>query len=215
MWVMRLITSQPSRARVYGEATLEAIRVLQEVLSAHDRGLIHDHLRVAQLARETARRVGFGEEAVVHIELAARLHDIGKVVIPDAILRKPGPLGEEEWALMRTHTEIGARIIGAAPALADVAALVRAHHEHYDGSGYPDGLARERVPLGAYVIAVCDAFVAMMRQRPYIDAITVAEALAELQRGAGSQFHPDVVEAFVEVFEEMFQARGASVRATL
>jgi len=215
MGVMRLITSQPSPARVYSEATRETIRVLQEVLSAHDRGLIHDHLRVAQLARETARRLGFPPDAVVQIELAARLHDLGKVAIPDSILHKPGPLTDEEWALMRTHTEIGARIIGAVPALAEVAALVRSHHEHYDGSGYPDGLSRERVPLGAYVIAVCDAFVAMMRQRSYIDAITVAEALAELQRGVGSQFHPDVVEAFEEVFEELFDARPAGTRAAL
>jgi HD-GYP domain-containing protein (c-di-GMP phosphodiesterase class II) len=187
------------------EAARESIRVLQEVLSAHSHGLVHDYLRVAELSRETARHLGFPEDAVVRIELAGRLHDIGKIAIPDEILHKPAPLTKKEWAVMRTHTEIGARIIGAAPALADVAALVRSHHERYDGSGYPDGLSRDRIPLGACVIAVCDAFVAMMRKRPYIDAITVVEAIAELQRGSGSQFHPDVVEAFQEVFHDLFE----------
>jgi two-component system cell cycle response regulator len=187
-----------------GEASRESICVLQEVLSAHSQGLIHDYLKVAELARETARRLGYSEEAVVRIELAGRLHDIGKIAIPDAILHKPGPLTKQEWAVMRTHTEIGARIIAAAPALADVASLVRSHHERYDGSGYPDGLSGERIPLGACILAVCDAFVAMMRKRPFIDAITVVEAIAELQRGSGSQFHPRVVEAFQDVFHELF-----------
>jgi putative nucleotidyltransferase with HDIG domain len=187
------------------DASRESIRVLQEVLSAHSQGLIHDYLKVAELARETARHLGCSEEAVVRIELAARLHDIGKIAIPDAILEKPGPLTKKEWAVMSTHTEIGARIIAAAPALADAASLVRSHHECYDGSGYPDGLRGDRIPLGACIVTVCDAFVAMMRKRPFIDAITVVEAIAELQRCSGSQFHPRVVEAFQEVFHELFE----------
>jgi len=198
---MRILRQEPERAN----ASRESVEVLLEVLSERSHGLVADYVRVAQLARETARRLGLSEEAVTSIGLAARLHDIGKVAIPDAILLKPGPLTRKEWALMRTHTEIGARIVGAAPSLRDVAALVRAHHERYDGNGYPDGLAGEQIPLGACVIAVCDAFVAMMRQRPYIDAITVAEAIAELERCSGSQFHPDVVEAFKEAFAELFE----------
>jgi two-component system, cell cycle response regulator len=185
-------------------AASESIAVLQEVLSAHNRGLVHDYLRVAQLARETAVRLGVEPATATRVELAARLHDIGHLTIPEAILNKPGPLSAKEWALVRTHPEAGARMIGAAPALADVAELVRSHHERYDGSGYPDGLRGDQIPLGACVIAVCAAFVAMMRQRPYIDGITVAEALAELQRGAGTQFHPAVVTAFLEVFDQQF-----------
>src|SRR5579875_2223493 len=178
--------SARQQGAVFGSSALEAIRVLQEVLSEHTRGLVHDYLRAAELSRETARHLGLTEDAVVRIELAARLHDIGTIAIPDAILEKPGALTKAEWALVRGHTLAGARIVGAAPALADVAALVRAHHERYDGAGYPDGLRGERIPIGACSIAVCDAFVAMMRQRPYIDAITVVEAIAELRRCSGT-----------------------------
>jgi two-component system, cell cycle response regulator len=185
-------------------ASVECSRVLQEILSERCHGLVHDYVRIAQLAAETARRMGLAEEAVARIALAARLHDIGKVAIPDAILHKPGPLDESEWLVMRSHTEIGARIIAAAPSLTDVAALVRSHHERYDGSGYPDGLAGGQIPLGACIIAVCDAFVAMMRQRAYINAITVVEALAELHRCAGSQFDPAVVDVFDGVFHDLF-----------
>jgi putative nucleotidyltransferase with HDIG domain len=185
-------------------ASVECGRVLMEILSERCHGLVHDYVRIAQLAEETSRRLGLPEETIARIALAARLHDIGKVAIPDTILEKPGPLDEGEWQLMRSHTEIGARIIAAAPSLKDVAALVRSHHERYDGRGYPDGLAGDQIPLGSCVIAVCDAFVAMMRHRPYIDAITVVEALAELHRCSGSQFNPLVVGMFDDVFNDLF-----------
>jgi two-component system cell cycle response regulator len=188
------------------DSSRESICVLQEVLSAHRGGLVQDCLRVAELSRETARRLELSEPAVVRIELAGRLHEIGKVAIPDEILQKPGPLTGTEWEVMRTHTEIGARMIAAAPALADVAEIVRSHHEHYDGSGYPEGLRGERIPLGARVVALCDSFVAMMRERPYIDAITVHEAIAELRRCSGTHFDPRVVFAFEQVFHKLFAA---------
>jgi two-component system cell cycle response regulator len=195
------ITGQPA---ALSEASREAVCVLQEVLSAHRGGMVRDNLRVAELSRETARRLDLSEQAVQRIELAGRLHDIGKVAIPAAILQKPGPLTEREWEVMRTHTEIGARMIAAAPALADIAEIVRCHHERYDGSGYPDGLRGDRIPLGACVVAVCDSFVAMMRERPYIDAITVQEAIAELRRCSGTDFNPRAVFAFEQAFHELF-----------
>jgi HD-GYP domain-containing protein (c-di-GMP phosphodiesterase class II) len=195
-----------NQSAALGDATRESIQVLQEVLSAHRQGLVQDYLRVAELCRETARSLGLAEGTVVRIELAGRLHDIGKVAIPDAILEKPGPLTRKEWELMRTHTEIGARIIGAAPALGDVAEIVRCHHERFDGSGYPDGLRGDRIPIGASILGVCDSFVAMMRNRSYIDGITVMEALAELRRCSGTQFDPRVVEAFERAFRELFVA---------
>ncbi len=198
---MRIDVRSPPRQR---NGSRQAVDVLLALLDERAHGLVHDNVRTAQLARETARRFGLPEESVESIELAARLHDIGMLAIPDAIVHKPGALTHAEWQVMRSHTEIGARIIAAAPSLADVALLVRAHHERYDGDGYPEGLAREDVPLGAYIIAVCDAFVAMMRKRPYIDAITVVEAIAELERCSGSQFHPRVVATFREVFYELF-----------
>jgi HD-GYP domain-containing protein (c-di-GMP phosphodiesterase class II) len=194
-----------SPAPKLSQSTGESIRVLQEVMSAHSHGLIHDHMRIAQLARETASRLDLPDGAVMRIELAARLHDIGMIAIPDKILNKPAPLTHGEWEIMREHPEVGARIVGAAPALADVAELVRYHHERYDGNGYPEGLHGDRIPIGAAIIAVCDSFLAMMRTRPYIDGITVVEAIAELRRCAGTQFHPAVVDAFVEVFNGFFE----------
>jgi HD-GYP domain-containing protein (c-di-GMP phosphodiesterase class II) len=130
---------------------------------------------------------------------------VGKVAIPDRILNKAGPLDDAEWALVKRHTIIGERILSAAPALAPVGRLVRATHEAYDGSGYPDGLAGEAIPLIARIVAVCDAYLAMRTSSASRLALTPAGALEDLRRCAGSQFDPAVVEAFAGVLE----ARGA------
>jgi HD-GYP domain-containing protein (c-di-GMP phosphodiesterase class II) len=174
----------------------ESLCLLLKVLNEHNPGVLEDLNRVAHLATATARSLGLSEYEVERVELAGRLHDVGKLGIPEAILTKPGPLDGKEWAIMRTHAEIGERILAAAPSLAHVAELVRSHHERYDGLGYPDRLAGDDTPVGARIIAVCAAFVAMMRHRPFSDAITVSEALAELRRCAGSQFDPRVVDVF-------------------
>jgi HD-GYP domain-containing protein (c-di-GMP phosphodiesterase class II) len=145
---------------------------------------------------------------VKRIELAGELHDIGKVAIPETILSKPGPLDQEEWEFIRRHTEIGERIVTAAPSLAHTGELIRSHHERYDGSGYPDRLAGEDIPFGASILAVCDAFGAMTKERPYSDAITIAEALSELRRCSGSHFHPRVVDAFCKLIEHPEHAPG-------
>jgi diguanylate cyclase (GGDEF)-like protein len=151
---------------------------------------------VAELAERTAERLGLDVEEVRAVRQGAELHDIGKLAVPDSILNKPGPLDDAEWAFMRRHTLIGERILAAAPALTDVARLVRSSHERWDGDGYPDGLVAESIPLGARVIAVCDAWDAMVSDRPYRRAMSHADALAELERCAGSQFDPAAVEAF-------------------
>jgi diguanylate cyclase (GGDEF)-like protein len=151
---------------------------------------------VAELAGRTAERLGLDLEEVRAARQGAELHDIGKLAVPDSILNKPGPLDDAEWAFMRRHTLIGERILAAAPALTDVARLVRSSHERWDGHGYPDGLVAESIPLGARVIAVCDAWDAMVSDRPYRRAMSHADALAELERCAGSQFDPAAVEAF-------------------
>jgi response regulator RpfG family c-di-GMP phosphodiesterase len=178
----------------------ESVGLLLKVLNERDPGVLEDLNRMGHLAMDTAKVLRLPEHEVERIELAARLHDVGKLAIPDTILHKPGKLDEQEWEIMRTHPEVGARIVAAAPSIAHVADLVRYHHEQYNGRGYPAGLARDRIPLGACIIAVCAAFVAMMRHRPYSDAVTVVEALAELRRCSGSQFHPRVVDAFCELF---------------
>jgi diguanylate cyclase (GGDEF)-like protein/putative nucleotidyltransferase with HDIG domain len=151
---------------------------------------------VALLAETTARSLGLELEDIEAVRQAAQLHDIGKVAIPKAILHKPGPLDDDEWAFIRRHSEIGERIIGEAPALARVAAMVRSSHERFDGAGYPDGLAAKDIPLGARIVAVCDAFDAMISERPYSPAKTPEAAEQELRACAGSQFDPVVVEAF-------------------
>jgi two-component system cell cycle response regulator len=155
------------------------------------------------LMRELA--VGVGEELNLSstelstLAQAAELHDIGKVAIPEAILSKPGSLDEHEWELMRQHTILGSRILSSAPALAPVARIVRATHERWDGSGYPDGLVGERIPLAARIIAACDAFHAITGKRPYRQQQSDADALAELQRYSGKQFDPKVVQAFTRM----------------
>ncbi len=177
----------------------ESLGLLLKVLSERTPGVLEDLNRVAHFATATAQGLGLSDEEVERVELAARLHDVGKLAVPDHILAKAGPLDADEWAIMRTHAEVGQRILAAAPSLAHVAKLVRSHHERFDGFGYPDRLAGKDIPIGARIIAVCAAFVAMMKHRPFSDAITVSEALAEVRRCSGSQFDPEVVEVFCEL----------------
>jgi two-component system cell cycle response regulator len=179
-------------------ATRQARDILLQVLHEREPEL-GDHLKgVAKLALGVGTRLDLSGEELDEVVRAAELHDVGKMAIPDEILHKPGPLTAEEWAFVRQHTVIGERILTAAPALMPVAKLVRASHEHFDGSGYPDGLASDAIPLGARIVAVCDAFHAMTRGRPYRPAISAQDALAELQACAGTQFDPAVVSAFCE-----------------
>jgi two-component system, cell cycle response regulator len=161
---------------------------------------VHAHLRgTSDLAIGVGQELGMSVDALNEVARAAELHDVGKMAIPDAILHKTGPLDEAEWGFMRRHPIIGERILLAAPALRSAARLVRSSHERWDGSGYPDALAGEEIPLGARVVAVCDAFHAMTTDRPHRPARTRAEALMELSRCAGTQFDPEVVEAFTRV----------------
>jgi two-component system cell cycle response regulator len=169
-----------------------------------------DHVAgVAELAAELARRMGLAEPEVERARLTGALHDIGKMAIPDAILDKPGPLTEDEWKFVRGHTLIGERILHAATALSYVAALVRSSHERFDGSGYPDGLVGTAIPLISRIVLVCDAFDAMMSQRPYADALKIETALAELQRNSGTQFDPVVVVAFTDLLADRGSPRVA------
>jgi two-component system, cell cycle response regulator len=177
-------------------AGLQTRTVLLKVLSEREPDL-HEHSSdVMALARGVARRLGLQADERDTVARAAELHDIGKMAIPDAILNKPGPLDDREWRFMRRHTIIGEDILNVAPALQPVAALVRASHERWDGRGYPDGTAGEEIPQGARIVAVCDAFSAMVQERPYKSGLSVSEAVEEIKRCAGANFDPAVVDAF-------------------
>ena len=184
---------------VRGAATRESIDVLLKVLEERNGELVGHLHAVAELAVETARALGLDGIELGRVRTAAELHDIGKCALPQSILEKPEPLDDGEWRFMRQHTLIGARIAQAAPSLAHAADLIRSTHEWFDGTGYPDGMQGEAIPLGARIIAVCDAYDAITSARPYSPSLSSDEALAELRRCAGSQFDPAVVEAFGHV----------------
>jgi two-component system cell cycle response regulator len=151
---------------------------------------------VAQLAAAMGRAMSLEAEELDVLVRAAEMHDIGKIAIPDEILHKGGPLTEAEEDLVHKHTLVGERVLAAAPALREVAKVVRSSHENWDGSGYPDGLAGEEIPLASRVIRVCNAYSALTDSRPYGDRSSDAKALAGLRRGAGSEFDPALVEQF-------------------
>jgi diguanylate cyclase (GGDEF)-like protein len=180
------------------EVVLEALFERDPELRAHVRD-------VADLSAAVGRRLGLGAEDLEELVIAAQLHDVGKIAIPDAVLYKAGPLDEGERTLIHQHTVIGQRILSAAPALHGVGTIVRATHERWDGRGYVDGLAGSAIPLAARIIAVCDTFAAMTSDRPYRGAVTLEKAFAELRRCAGTQFDPEVVRVFCE---EVVRAEG-------
>jgi len=157
------------------------------------------HRAVAELAGALARQIGLREEDLHAVVRAAELHDVGKVFVPDTILDKPGKLSTDELELMRRHAIAGWLILHESAEPEAIARLVRSSHERWDGTGYPDGLRGEEIPLGARVVSVCDAFDAMTSSRPYRPPIPVEDALAELQACAGTQFDPRVVDVLAEV----------------
>jgi diguanylate cyclase (GGDEF)-like protein len=183
--------------------------VLLTALRERKPALADQAVDVAELALAVAQGLGMKAEQRDETYRAAQLHETGKMAIPDAILNKPGPLEESEWEFVRQHTLIGERIIASAAALVPVARLVRASGERWDGSGYPDSLRGEQIPLGARVVAVCEAYAAMVSERPYSVAMRPQRALEELRRGAGSQFDPQVVAAF----EQIAVQRGLPIQA--
>jgi diguanylate cyclase (GGDEF)-like protein len=185
------------------QALLDTLAVLDPQLQEHLQG-------VSSLALEAARSLGLRGGALDDLARAARLHDIGKIAVPDEILRKPGPLDAGEWAFVRQHTLVGERILRASPALHDVASIVRATHERWDGTGYPDGLAADDIPLASRIICVCDAYDAMTSSRAYREARTPDEALAELERCAGTQFDPTVVRVVVALIRDAVESERAA-----
>ena len=194
------LLGEQSRQAVVEEGHLAAVLVLAETLDMRDAGTARHSQLVGRYARSIANEMGFDAEEVERIHLAGVLHDIGKIGIPDSILKKPGALDEHEWTEMRKHPELGARILQGAH-LDDIAGWVLAQHERPDGQGYPVGFDVRQIPVQARILAVADAYEAMTNDRVYRPAMPEAEARAELKRYAGTQFDPAIVETFVKLLE--------------
>jgi HD-GYP domain-containing protein (c-di-GMP phosphodiesterase class II) len=179
-------------------ATVEALANALEASDQH----ISSHARwIKDLALRVGRELGLEAPALKRVELGALFHDIGKIGIAASILTKPGPLTDEERRVIETHPELGERILAPIEQLEDVRPIVRACHERFDGTGYPDGLRGEEIPLEARIIFACDAFHAMTTTRPYREALPVEEARRRLREAAGSQFDPAVVEVCLRVLD--------------
>ncbi len=184
-------------------ALLEVLAQREPELQAHLDG-------VGSLACEVGGMLGLRRDELDELARAAQLHDLGKLAVPDEILNKPGPLDEREWAFVRQHTIVGERILRASPALRSVASVVRSSHESWDGTGYPDGLTGEDIPLASRIVCACDAYVAMTSNRPYREALSPGDALNELMRLAGEQFDPTVVRVLVAHVRDSQEAEQAA-----
>ncbi len=189
-----------------GRAYDGTLHSLVAALDARDSEVRGHSERVAELTMAVAQEMGIvpDTEEWRHLHWGALLHDVGKIAVPDEVLRKPSSLSPEEWEAMRSHAIAGYEILQSVEFLAPAAQIVRAHHERYDGAGYPRGLAGEQIPLGARVFAVADAFDAMTSDRPYRNALPPEEALAEILSNSGTQFDPAVMQAFLSVYQKRF-----------
>lgn len=194
------------------ETTLEA---LMEALDARDSETQGHSRRVAEYTTLVARHLGIEEPELTQFRWGALLHDVGKIGIPDAILRKPGPLTEEEWCIMRQHPAMGAKILGSVKFLDTAVPIVASHQERYDGTGYPKGLKGDEIPLGARIFTVVDCLDAMMMNRPYRQGTTYERVRNELLRHSGTQFDPKVVETFLTIPSEEWDAINERVAKDL
>jgi ribonuclease P protein subunit RPR2 len=195
-------------ARSY-KATVQA---LSNAVEARDAYTGKHAERVTAYGLELAQMIGMSVEDAPELEFGFLLHDIGKVAIPDAILYKPSALTEKERAVMAQHPEIGEQIVGGIEFLAEAARVVRSHHERWDGSGYPDGLAGEEIPLAARVFSVADVLDALTTDRPYRPASPFSVARQMIVAEAGKQFDPRVIEAFTSIDDATFEQIGSEIR---
>ncbi|MCF7889795.1 PAS domain S-box protein [Candidatus Bipolaricaulota bacterium] len=193
------ITKRKEAEKKLERATLGTLQALNRTIEAKDE-YTGEHIdRVQEISVEVGKKMGLSEERMEQIRYASILHDIGKLGVPDSILGKPGELTKEEWKEMEKHPQIGERIVGQVDQLSRAAKIIGQHQEHYDGSGYPEGLEGEEITLEARIVAVADAWDAMRTDRPYREALPKEKAVSELKENAGTQFDPRIVEIVLDM----------------
>jgi putative nucleotidyltransferase with HDIG domain len=187
---------------------LSTVKSLVSAIDAKDEYTRHHSTRVTDFTLKIARTMGYSEKELGDLELAALLHDVGKIAVPESILNQPGRLTDQEFALIKEHPARGESILRPVLELKEIAKVVRSHHEHYDGKGYPDGLKGREIPLGARIMAVADAYDSITSERPYRKAASHRFAVKEIIRCSGTQFDPEVVEHFLEIGNILAQEQG-------
>jgi len=215
-WDRLQIQELEDRVRATRRATICA---LNQMLDLKDLNTGVHSTRLAEWAVRIGQDLGFDEGGLEDIEVAALLHDAGKVGVPDAILRKPGPLDPEEWRVMRMHPEFSWAVLRLVPGLERASLFALHHHEKYDGSGYPAGLRGHEIPIGSRIVSVIDAFDAMVATRPYKQGLPCDEALRRLTADSGSHFDPVVVQHFIRIaraeMSSVFAATGVTASTDL
>jgi two-component system cell cycle response regulator len=181
----------------------DTVKALVRAAAMHEEGADRHSARVAVLAVAIGEKLGLSDEELLTLRRAAELHDIGKVAISQSLLSKLGKLSEEEMRVMRQHATLALEILGAVQALKPTLPLIKHHHERWDGTGYPDGLCGEEIPMGARIIAVAEVYDILTHGAPWKEPLSIEEAKAEIQRCAGTQFDPRVVEVFLQVCDLM------------
>jgi HD-GYP domain-containing protein (c-di-GMP phosphodiesterase class II) len=204
MFVRQLSISLENRDMVNNREKfyLELVQTLADILDSRDASTKGQTQRARGLARAMARELDLPDEFIYYLEFAALMHDIGKIGIEESILKKPGKLTPQEFEIMKKHPEMGHKILAPVTMLAPVAPMVLYHQEWFNGKGYPEGLSGEEIPLGARIVAIIDAWTAMTSDRPWRPALSEDVAVREIRKGAGTQFDPKVVDAFVAAIEK-------------
>jgi putative nucleotidyltransferase with HDIG domain len=200
--ITRQRESLAHNAREIEEAYVSTVRVVAAAIDARDSYTLGHSTRVSELAVAIAKELGMSGQELEDVEIACLFHDVGKIKIPDSILHKKGRLNPVEWKEMQRHAEYGAEILDKAPSLRRFIPAVRHHHEWYDGSGYPDGLSRDAIPLAAAIISLVDAYDAMTSDRPYRTAMTEEQALTTIRESSGKQFHPELTPIFLRAVKK-------------
>jgi hypothetical protein len=198
----RRATALRSQLELTSATEREAVMILARAAEAKDHSTGDHVLRVGEIAAKLAMRAGSSERQAEDLRFAAMLHDVGKLHLPDSLLQKPGPLTPEEWDIVKQHTVWGERILGSSAGFELARHVARWHHENFDGSGYPDGLHGETIPLAARIVRVADVFDALVSPRTYKEAWPIERVLDEIRSGAGSRYDPDLAREMLDLFEE-------------